>query len=89
MMGPFLEKYWKEVCDREFPCAKPENPNESWLQFYRKQVDSSKSKISAAGTRLRDSYRGEGKFLFICKNDSFIIIQNEKFINYRRYQLIL
>ena len=56
---------------------------------YRKQVDSSKSKISAAGTRLRDSYRGEGKFLFICKNDSFIIIQNEKFINYRRYQLIL
>ena len=58
-MSPFLEKYWKEICIQEFPRAEP-TANESWHDFYLKQIISSKSKISAAGIRLRDSYRGEG-----------------------------
>lgn len=62
MISPFLQKYWKEVCDREFPRVRRlDDPNESWLQFYRKQLDSSKSKVTEAGSRLRDSYKGEGK----------------------------
>lgn len=59
-MSPILEKYWKEACDREFPRVKPVDSNESWHQFYRKQMDSSKSRILEAGSRLRNSYRGEG-----------------------------
>lgn len=58
-MGPFLEKYWKEVCAREFPRLSPEQ-DESWLEFYHKQLNSTKSKIEAAGSRIRDSYLGEG-----------------------------
>jgi hypothetical protein len=54
-----LEKFWKEVCSREFPRVQPDS-NESWLEFYHRQLDNSKSKILAAGLRLRDSYRGEG-----------------------------
>jgi hypothetical protein len=59
MISPFLEKYWKEVCSSEFPRVSPD-PDESWLDFYNRQLDTSKSKILAAGSRLRDSYRGEG-----------------------------
>ena len=58
-MSPFLEKYWKEVCSQEFPRLQPDQ-NESWLSFYHNQLASSKSKILEAGSRLRDSYRGEG-----------------------------
>lgn len=61
MMSPFLEKYWKEACSLEFPRMILEDPKESWLQFYHNQLNSSKSRISEAGSRLRDSYRGEGK----------------------------
>lgn len=60
MMRPFLEKYWKEVCVKEFPRSQPDH-EESWINFYHRQLDSSKNRIKEAGTRLRDSYRGEGK----------------------------
>lgn len=63
-MTPFLEKYWKEVCARDFPRQFPEK-DETWLEFYHRQLDSTKSRIQAAGSRLRDSYRGEGKTTLI------------------------
>ena len=58
-MGPFLGKYWREVCVKEFPRSQPDQ-GESWINFYRRQLDSSKCEIKEAGSRLRDSYRGEG-----------------------------
>ena len=65
MMGPFLEKYWKEVCVKEFPRSQPDQ-NETWINFYHRQLDSSKCKIQEAGSRLRDSYRGEGNLPVTC-----------------------
>lgn len=47
---------------KEFPRSQPDQ-DESWINFYLRQLDSSKSKIIEAGSRLRDSYRGEGKIL--------------------------
>lgn len=59
-MSPILQKYWKEICEKEFFGLKPDR-NESWMKFYHRQLNSSKSKIEEAGSRLRDSYLGEGE----------------------------
>lgn len=71
-MSPFLEKFWKEVCVREFPRLFPEK-DENWLEFYHRQLDSTKSKIQAAGSRLRDSYRGEGTPSYVTILFTFVL----------------
>lgn len=56
-----LERFWKEVYEREFPAINKDSTGLSWRELYCQAQREHQSQLASIKHRLRHEYQSEGK----------------------------